>query len=247
MFDSLHLTYFLLGLVGALLTLYLAKQVIIPEFRPLIDVTPVEESARQSRADIAKIKADIDKTRMMMTEQPLNSYYLTRVYSALDRSLRAEQNRLDRSERRLALNQLVSRSLGFFFFVLLGGVFAALFSDQVKISLQGPSGASLPGFFQAVVIGAGWTGLVSIFGIRGLQSRATEMIGQMGEESKKRIDELKTSLVQAIRPEHTAEAVQAAAPTAEQLSSAVAARCEQAKKELSAHLDKARDSIKRIV
>jgi len=263
MWDPLHLSYFLLGIAGAVLTLYVAKQVVVPEFRPLVNIEPIEKDAQQCRDDIAKIQIALDKSQAMMTDQPLNSAYLTRVYNALGRSLRDEQTRLDRYERRLLVNQLVSRALGFFFFVLLGGVFAALFTGQVKVSLpvQNVAGppvqnvasppvqniASLPDFFQAVVIGAGWTGLVSIFGIRGLQSTATNTIGQMGEQSKQWIDELKKSLVETIRPSQPVGAAPAAPPTPDELASRIAAQCDRAKTNISAHLDKAQDSIRRMV
>ena len=54
-----------------------------------------------------------------MTDQPLNSSYLARVFNALQRARNDEQTLLNRYERLLLINQLVSRTLGFFFFVVL--------------------------------------------------------------------------------------------------------------------------------
>lgn len=247
MWDSQHLLYFLLGLVGALLTLYLAKQVVIPEARPLINVEPLEEEAQQSREAIEKTRKDLDKARAMMTDQPLNSYYLTRVFEALVKSLNDEQLRLEWYERRLLRNQLLSRSLGFGFFILLGGVFAALFTGQIKVSLQAPNGGSLPEFFQAIVIGAGWTGLLSIFGIRGVQAVATDSLGQVGELAKKRIDSLQNSLLERIQAGQGGGTAPAAAPNPEELASWIAEQCDEAKKDVSAHVDKVRESLKRAV
>lgn len=248
MLDLLHLLYFLLGTVGAILTLYLARQVMIPKFRPLVSIEPIENSAQQAREDIAKTKIRLEKFQAMMTDQPLNSC-LTRVFNALERSLRHQEIRLDRYENQVLVHQYVSSVLGFLFFVVLGGAFAFLFTGQVKVSLQGPNGGSLPESVQAVAIGAGWTGLVSIVGIRGIQSTATSIIGQMGEQSKKHIDELKKSLVEGIRPDQPVGAP-AAVPTPDQLAqlaSLIVAQCDQAKNDLSAHLDKARESIGHIM
>ena len=46
--DFLISPNFLLGLFGALITLYLAKQVVIPELRPLFDTTDTEKESKKS-------------------------------------------------------------------------------------------------------------------------------------------------------------------------------------------------------
>jgi hypothetical protein len=253
MWGSPQLLYFVLGLVGALLTVYLARQVVIPEARPFIDIGPIEKEADDARGRIADIQNQLVGARAMLTAQPINSYYLTRVVRALELSLRDEQSRLDRNQRRILLNQLTSRLLGFLFFILLGGVFASLFTGLIKISLQTSTGATLPEPFQAVVIGAGWTGLLSIFGIRGIQTTAAASLDQMGKQSNERIDALQAALVGRIRagqpagPNPAAANPAAAPPTPAQMETWVVEESEQAKKDISSHLAKAHETLRHAV
>ncbi len=249
---SVQLLYFLLGLAGALLTVYLAKQVVIPSARPFVNLGPIEQEITEARTRIASIRGQIDTLRAMLMAQPLNSSYLTRVVKTLEQTLRDELSRLDRNQRQVFRSQFSSRLLGSMFFILLGGIFAALFTEQIQIGLQGPTGVSLPKYFQAVAIGAGWTGLLSIFGIRGIQNAAAISLDQFGQQSQKRIDDLKTSLLGHIRAGQAAQGnaapnPNAPPPTAAQMESWIVEESEQAKTDLSDHLNKAHATLRQTI
>lgn len=248
---SVHFLYFFLGLVGALLTVYLARHVVIPEARPFIDIAPIEQDVQEARKRIASIRGQLDNLRALLVAQPVNSSYLTRVVRTLEQTLRDELSWLDRNERRIFRTQFGSRLLGTAWFILLGGIFAALFTDQIQIGLQGQNGASLPKYFQAVVIGAGWTGLLSVFGIRGIQKMAGMSMDQLAEQSTRRIDDLQTSLVGRIRAGQPAQANAAVptapSPTAAQMEAWVVEESEQAKRDLSSHLARAHAALRHSI
>ena len=110
---------------------------------------------------------------------------------------KVNQARLALLERRLLGSQLVSRGLGFLLFVFLGGVVAYLLTGRVKVT--GFDG-TLPQVFQAIAIGAGWTGFLSVFGIRNIQESASKQVDAVKDSTVQQLIDLKSSLGGLVRP-----------------------------------------------
>jgi hypothetical protein len=78
-------------------------------------------------------------------------------------------------------------------------VVAYLLTGDVSVSnLVGA--ATVPQGLQAVAIGAGWNGLLSVFGIRNIQDAATKQVEAVKDQTVQQINALRTGLDQVIRP-----------------------------------------------
>jgi hypothetical protein len=156
--------FFLPGMLGALLTVYLAKQEIVPEFRPLFDTSKKEKEAGEHRGHIKETEKHIDDLQAKLEAESVAEEVVTRLTIVLNTSLselREERTRLQRLEREIKQNQVISRGLGFLFYIVLGGVFGALLAGKVQV--EGMSG-KLSDFFKSIVIGATWTSYLSVLG-----------------------------------------------------------------------------------
>jgi hypothetical protein len=197
MMDLVFLQSFLLGLLGATLTLYLAKQVVIPELRPLYDTSQIESDLRDLRAAVVDDRQRIRAVQTEIEAQPQRVADLARLVESYEGLLKLDQSSLDALEGRLRRNQIFSRGMGFLLFVILGGVIAGLLTGRVTVSgFQG----TLPQSFQAVAIGAGWTGFLSVLGIRNIQEAAANQLDQVRDHAVQQIDALKTDLDAMVRP-----------------------------------------------
>jgi hypothetical protein len=195
--DFLISPNFLLGLFGALVTLYLAKQVVIPELRPLYDTTDMEVESKSLRALTDDARQRIAAVLNQLATETRRSADLSRQLDGLQTSLNSNQKRLDVLEGRLLRSQMMSRGLGFLLFVILGGVVAYLLTGRVTVTgFQG----TLPQGFQAIAIGAGWTGFLSVFGIRNIQESATKQVDAVKDGTVQQLNDLKASLDGLVRP-----------------------------------------------
>jgi DNA repair exonuclease SbcCD ATPase subunit len=184
---------FLLGALGALLTVYLAKQEVIPEFRPLFDTSEKEKETREHQDHIKRTEKHIDDITDKL-EQPLDKDVVTQLKTVLKTSqeeLREERARLQTLEREIKQSQIISRSLGFFFYIVLGGVFGSLLAGKVKV--EGLSG-DLPTYFQSIVIGATWITYLSTIGFRSGQKKADDIIEAGKKETAETIEAFKKEL-----------------------------------------------------
>jgi hypothetical protein len=89
---------FLLGALGALLTVYLAKQEVIPEFRAIYDKSNDEIEIGQRQDHIKKTEKDIDDIQARLREEPLPDSLAQRLEKVLESSLteiRDERTRLE--------------------------------------------------------------------------------------------------------------------------------------------------------
>ena len=176
---------FLLGMLGALLTVYLAKQEGIPEFRPLFNISEKEKEAREQRDHIKKTEKHIDEIQARLEAESFPEDAVARLTTVLKSSqdeLRDERIRLQRLEREIKQSQIISRTLGFLFYIILGGVFGSLLADRVQV--KGLSG-DLPDYFESIVIGATWTSYLSVIGFSQVGKKVDEKI----EAAKKEIVE----------------------------------------------------------
>jgi hypothetical protein len=190
---------FWLGVFGAFLTLYLSKQVAIPELRALYDASGMEAEADKLRRSIDDARGRLNSIEAQYVADPSHLDGLKAQWRAVFDQTRFDQRNLDRLERRLMIGQMISKGGGFALFVLFGGVVAYLLTGDVNVSnLVGT--ASVPQGLQAVAIGAGWNGLLSVFGIRNIQDAATQQVEAVKDQTVQQLNALRTGLDQTIRP-----------------------------------------------
>lgn len=187
--------------MGAILTLYLAKHTIIPEFRPLYDTLAKEQEADTHKDHIKNTEKEIDAIQAKLKEESLPADQAERLKAVLDTSLSEltnERLRLQKLEQAVMFGQIITRSLGFIIYVILGGVFGALLAGYVKV--EGLSG-DLPQAFEAIVIGASWTSYLSIIGLGGVIKKTEEKyeadIKKITEENEKLKNDINSMMAKA--------------------------------------------------
>jgi len=148
---------FLYGVAGALLVVYLVESRVIPQFRSFWDVSQDVADEKLYRERNAKIRSELDRVDSQKAD-------------SLIRELTANNEMLIRVSRKVSLNGFVSRLTGIVFYLLLGGLFAVLFSDEVNIAPDAPE-------VNAILIGSVWTSIANVLGFRG----KTEDAAQLGE------------------------------------------------------------------
>lgn len=185
---------FLLGALGALLTVYLAKQQVIPEFRPFFDTFEKEQEAKAHREHIKKTQKHVDDVRARLETEPLTDTAVPKLEAVLKTSqegLRDETSRLQMLEREIKQGQIISRGLGFLFYIVLGGVFGSLLAGRVKV--EGLSG-DLPAYFQSIVIGGTWIAYMSTIGIKLGQQKVDGIIEEGKKEAAETIEAFKQDI-----------------------------------------------------
>lgn len=184
---------FLLGALGALLTIYLTKEVVIPEFRPLFDISEVERETIGLREHIKQIEERIDDilTELKKGSPQSDISGLNTGLIASQSQLSDERIRLQKLERDIKQCQIISRSLGFIFYIVLGGVFGSLLANKIQIEGVG-GGLQYP--FMSIMIGASWTSYLSVIGSRLGHKKAIEKI----EEFRNRNEEISNAVIDEI-------------------------------------------------
>jgi len=185
---------FLAGMLGALLTVYLAKQEIIPEFRPLFDTSEKEKEAKEHREHIKKTEKHIDEIQAKLESESLPEKDVDRLKTVLltsQEELREERKRLRELELEIKQSQIISRGLGFLLYIVLGGIFGSLLADKVQV--EGLSG-NLPDIFKSMVIGATW---ISYSSIIGLPTRVSKFRREVDEK----IDAVKKEVIEMMKKE----------------------------------------------
>jgi len=190
--SGLNWEEFLLGAMGALLTIYLRKQEIIPEFRPLFDTFAIEREAVELQDRIKIIQNKIDGAQDQLGKNPQAENQITEHHKieieSLHKGLEEERARLRIIERKIIWSQVVSRSLGFLFYIGLGGVFGTLLAGKVKI--EGLS-ENFSSYIQSLIIGASWIAYLSTIGLRIDRERIIERTTEVArKEFTKRTDEI---------------------------------------------------------
>ncbi len=177
-----------LGVLGALITIYIAKQEVIPEFRAFFDTVERVQEANDLREHNKKTRDEIDNIQEALRKKTLPKEQLERLSKVIDtcqRELEDDRQRLERLERDIKQAQVASRTIGFILYAVLGGAIAALLSDKVKVE---GFDVTLPKQFQAIFVGASWTGFLSVLGFSGTGQKAGKEIDALKKEMLDLID-----------------------------------------------------------
>lgn len=194
MLEGVQFGAFLFGSFGALLFVYIAKDVAIPEFRPLYDITEIQREARRHRKHIEYTEIEIDSLQERLKNSSSTSedtQVLSGVLASYLKEIEAERNRLQILESEIKQGQILSRGLGFFFYIILGGVFGTLLSGQVDITFISEG---VSNYLESFVIGATWTSYLSSIGIRSTQKRAGDHVTRLRDDFSREIEQYKKEL-----------------------------------------------------
>lgn len=156
---SVGMLFFLLGVVGAAITVYFGEwEKLIGKSALMLEIED-EIEAKRKIAEIIKDPREVE---------------LREKWEGL---IARDQNRLDK-ERQFV------RIQGTVLYLIIGGVFAAILANTV---------------LEAVAFGAGWTGLIGIFGIKKDSEERRKIRDQKDEESLERLSKLQDELTVKIR------------------------------------------------
>ncbi|MCD4807028.1 MAG: hypothetical protein K8R13_05555 [Methanococcoides sp.] len=197
MLEGAQFGTFLFGAFGALLLVYISKDVAIPEFRPLYDISDMQREARRHRKHIEKTESDIDSLQDRLRSASISddAQVLSRVLESYLTEVEAERARLHVLEKEIKNGQLLSRGLGFFFYIVLGGVFGTLLSGQVNITFVSEG---VSNFLESFVIGATWTSYLSSIGIRSTQRRVGGQVDKLRDEFSRDMERYRKDLKEQI-------------------------------------------------
>ena len=185
------LRLFGLGFLGAVIVIYIAKQQVIPEFRPLFDISTKKQEAMGLRRGVSNTREEIDRAQASLVGGVLPVRQLEQLSKFLDssqRELDQDRQRLKDLEREIKQGQIVSRSIGFLLYSVIGGAIAAFISSNLTVLTTGSpvpgslTSADLPPELQAIVIGGSWTGFLSVLGIRGSQGQTVGTVASLKKE-----------------------------------------------------------------
>jgi len=180
----------LFGMLGAFLTVYLAKQEVIPEFRPLFDTSGKETEVMDHLDHIKRTEKNIDKIQARLETESLTDDVvkrLTLVITTSQEELRYKTTRMQKLEQEIKQSQIISRGTGLIIYIVLGGVFGFLLAGRVQI--EGLSG-DLPNYFESIVIGATWTSYLSVIGF-----------SQVGKKVDEKFEVVKKEIIETISRE----------------------------------------------
>jgi hypothetical protein len=192
---------FFLGALGALLTVYLSKQEVIPEFRPMYDTSDKEIEALEHRDHIKKTENHIDELQTKLSNNSLKADFAQQLTTVLNTSLselNAERLRQQSLEHEIKIGQVLSRGIGFVLYIVLGGVFGAFLAGRIQV--EGLSG-DLPDIFASIVIGATWTSYLSTIGLQTGQKKADERIQAGLIKSLEKINAVKKDIAETLAQE----------------------------------------------
>jgi hypothetical protein len=192
---------FILGALGATVTVYLAQQEVIPEFRAVFDTSDKTKEASEVQQHVEKKNKQIDDIQDNLRDPsvaPEVAERLTTVLNSCQREVEDETRRLTDLERDIKQGQIISRSFGFFFYIILGGAFGSLLAGIVQI--QGFSGA-LPKFFESIIIGATWPTYLSVLGLQSGLGKANQEMDSIQKKASENLDSLTKEIPEIVRRE----------------------------------------------
>ena len=199
------------GALGALLFVYLAKNEPIPEFRPLFDTFELQREARRHRKHIEKTERDIDTVQDRLRNVSadgavscIDPQCLTTVLESYLEEIDKERTRLQYLEHQIRLNQMTSRTLGFFFYIIMGGIIGALLATEIEINVFASDSSN---YIESMVIGATWISYLSTIGFRFTRNKPGERIDRLRKDS---LDDMKIprdEIINGLREEQVSEEV----------------------------------------
>ncbi|NPE29774.1 hypothetical protein HNV12_17800 [Methanococcoides sp. SA1] len=242
MLEDVQFVTFLFGAFGALLLVYISKDVAIPEFRPLYDISDMQREARRHRKHIVKTESDIDSLQDRLKTASLSddAQVLTSVLDSYLAEVEAERDRLHVLEKEIKNGQVLSRGLGFFFYIVLGGVFGTLLSGQVAITFVSEG---VSNYLESFVIGATWTSYLSSIGIRSTQKKAGEHVNKLRDDFSRDIGQYKRDLKSQIFKMANGDAGMEKGSNYELLWSAVSEKLDNTGLKFVDELDETKQSI----
>lgn len=239
---------FFLGALGALITVYLYKQVIIPEFRPLFDISEMldEKDKRidhieSTRKELDRLQAELEKNSMNQDSEKRLKFLICSTH----KEIAEETKRLETLEHTIKRGQYTSRGLGFLVYIILGGVFGALLAGKVEI--EGWTG-DLPNYFQSLLIGATWTSYLSVIGFKTIKDKTDKELESAKKKAAEKFKTLEKDLTQKVKNqmEPKKDKVKAEySPLTVETASIVTEEIAKASKVVQENMDKARDKIRK--
>lgn len=167
---------YLLGALGAILTLYIRSDEPIPSFRAFFDYEAQEVELEKVKNEITadeEIRKSYSKDYRNGVLDNSKFEYLTREIDDLIADMSMKRLSL---EKRVAGAQILHRSLGFIFYVVFGSLFAGLLSNIIDVEgLEGPLSSAL----KPLVLGATWTTYLSLLGFRDQKNKVTALTNQV--------------------------------------------------------------------
>ncbi|GEM_PF-3147386 len=211
-----------LGVLGALIVIYIAKQEVVPEFRPLFDTTRAQQDADQIRKHIANTRKEVDEAQKELRSNKLPPEQLNQISKFIDSSLdeiKQEDKRQKEMDDEIKQGQVISRTLGFIIYAILGGAIAALLSDKVEVK---GFDAALPKQFQAVFVGASWTGFLSVLGFSKSGTQTKNEIESLRKDLKDSIDDKVKETIEKVTKEYGSSGLPASPEILKNLTSEMA-------------------------
>lgn len=188
--------YFIYGMMGALLTVYIAKQEVIPEFRPLFDIGDKIKEQKRCYMKIEKTQDELDNIQLEMKDlQQDDDITILKIdlMKSREDSIRNEldgyRERQKILEGEIKQGQYLSRGIGFIIYILFGGIFAMLLVETITIEKFDMANND---FIKSLIIGATWTSYLSLLGF----SKVGSMVDDEIDATK---GELKHLFIEAVR------------------------------------------------
>jgi hypothetical protein len=245
----MDISLLLLGAIGALVTVYVAKDQVIPEFRPLFDIAEHVAEAAVLRAHIDQTRKEINETQGKLKEDArLPDAHAARLQKFVNTShdeIKVAAARLAFLEKRIVRGQTLSRGLGFFFYIVLGGIFGSLLAGRVQVL---GANEELPDIFEAMLIGATWTTYLAAVGYRTGQKLVEETLTGVRKESIDAVEHLKKELTEMVGNEMAKIGSGSPASTPSQVDGVakiIAASLDQAGVRIQTRLDVASHLVRR--
>lgn len=213
-------TEFCWGAVGALISVYLFKDQLIPTFARVYDPTPLAHDVGELKRKRAQVASRRDTVQRQLDQAaPADRQTYLDELELLEQRHQQLAAELREKERTIRAAEAGSRLTGLLLYIGLGGLVASLIGDSVDVT-------DTSGNLEAVIIGATWTSYVSALGLRDNKRTAGKLEASMSEtrstleESRGRIQELAGTAADA-QP-GTPEATDASAAAPRQLDAAQA-------------------------
>jgi peptidoglycan hydrolase CwlO-like protein len=178
------------GIIGALVTVYLSKDEIIPEFRSFIDILELDKAYSDLKEKNKKTAKEIDDNQAKILNNP-SSDEVRNLNTFIDKSqieLAGDTKRLEKLESQIVWDQIWRKGVGLVIYIFLGGVIGSLLADWVQI--EGVSGI-LPKVLIALIVGASWTTYLSAVGLKSLTTKTDKTIEEIQKDASQTISELK--------------------------------------------------------
>jgi len=188
----------ILGAIGALVTIYARSEDPVPPFRALYDYSEDETELSRVREEIKNANLKRKELSDKYESKELDDNQFDRLTKELDDRISDLEGSRKSLDTKIRKAQIVHRVLGFIVYIVLGAVFAGLLSDL--ISVEGLEG-QISNIAKPILIGATWTSYLSVLGFRNEEKKkqeAEEKAEAERDAAKEEITKLADSAKRAI-------------------------------------------------